>query len=109
VNIGRTTIIYEPLQAEDGTILLTESGDELLIAITEDVPFPVPQAVHLSVSRDGGMSFGTIWAKELNPQGVFKNRLIYWNCGSANDFVPQFRFWGLSRFVATDGIASVYQ
>jgi hypothetical protein len=69
----------------------------------------VKQSVDLSVSKNGGESFGTVWKKDLNTRGNFKNRLIFWNCGSANDFVPQFRFWGLSRFVVTDGIASIYQ
>jgi hypothetical protein len=109
VNVSRTIITYGPLQAEDGGLLLTESGEEILISNELNIPYAIPQAVHLSVSRDGGMSFGTIWSKELNPQGVFKNRLVYFNLGTANDFIPQFRFWGLSRFVATDGIVSVYQ
>jgi hypothetical protein len=109
VNTTFTQIIYEPILTEDNQILLTESGQELLIAIQEDVPYIVPQSVGLSVSRDGGMSFGTIWSQQLNAQGLFKNRLIYWQCGSANEFTPQFRFWGLSRFVATDGIVSLYQ
>lgn len=104
-----TIIIYEPLKAEDETILLTESGEELLIGIESDLPYPIPQAVHLSVSRDGGQSFSNIWSKQLNPRGIYKNRLIYWNLGAANDFVPQFRFWGLGRFVVTDGITSMYQ
>lgn len=109
VSLNRTIITYSALQAEDDTILLTESGEELLIAENQEIPYPIPQAVALSVSRDGGQSFGTIWSQNLNPRGVYKNRLIYWQLGSANDFVPQFRFWGLGRFVVTDGIVSLYQ
>jgi hypothetical protein len=106
---GLITITYQPIQAEDDTLLLTESGQELLIAVQSDIQNPVPQAVHLSVSKNGGESFGTIWSKRLNSKGNFRNRLQYWNAGSANDFIPQFRFWGLGRFVATDGIVSIYQ
>lgn len=98
-----------PLYAEDGTLLLTENGEELLIGEDTMISQPIQQAVHLSTSRNGGESFGTIWSQTLNPRGDFKNRLVYWNLGSANDFIPQFRFWGLSRFVATDGIVSIYQ
>lgn len=72
-------------------------------------PNPIPQAVALSVSKNGGQSFGTIWTKKLNPRGVYRNRLIFWNLGAANDFVPQFRFWGLGRFVVTNGLMDVYQ
>lgn len=71
--------------------------------------YEIPQRVGLSVSKNGGESFGTIWTKDLNPPGKYRNRLIYWNLGAANDFVPQFRFWGLGRFVATDGLVSIYQ
>ncbi|MFA6080763.1 MAG: hypothetical protein WC753_04805 [Candidatus Gracilibacteria bacterium] len=109
INNGLTVIEFLPLQAEDETILLTESGEELQIAVEVETAQPIPQSVHLSASKNGGESFGTIWNKELNARGNFKNRLIYWNLGAANDFVPQFRFWGLSRFVATDGIVSIYQ
>lgn len=107
VNVTQETLL--PLEAETGDILLTEDGEELLIGIEEEVPYAIPQTVDLSVSKNGGESFGTIWSKNLNPQGLFRNRLQYWNLGAANDFVPQFRFWGLSRFVATDGVVSIYQ
>lgn len=99
----------DPLLTESSQILLTENSEELLATVNGDVPFAVPQAVGLSVSKNGGESFGTIWSKQLNPAGVYRNRLIYWQLGSANDFIPQFRFWGLGRFVATDGVVSIYQ
>lgn len=109
VGVTQTVTEYLPIYAENGTIILTEAGQELLIGIDEDVPYIVPQSVDLSVSRDGGESFGTIWSMQLNARGQKKNRLIFWNLGAANDFVPQFRFWGLGRFVATDGLLSVYE
>lgn len=102
-------VVESALYCEDGTVLLTENGEELLAEEIVETEIPVPQTVHLSVSTNGGESFGTIWSKDLNRRGDFKNRLVYWNLGSANDFIPQFRFWGLSRFVATDGIVSIYQ
>ena len=100
---------FVPLLTEDNQLLLTESGEEILVEEFSNIPYVVPQTVGLSVAKNGGMSFGTIWQKDLNTQGNFRNRLIYWQLGAANDFVPQFRFWGLSRFVATDGIVSIYQ
>lgn len=62
--------------------------------------------VDLSISTDGGASFGNEWAYYLPPIGVRKNRLMWWQCGIANDFVAQFKFWGLGRFVATDGVVN---
>lgn len=62
--------------------------------------------VDLSISTDGGASFGNQWAYYLPAIGHRKNRLMWWQCGIANDFVPQFKFWGLGRFVVTDGIAN---
>ncbi len=59
--------------------------------------------VDLSISIDGGASFGNQWAQYLPPIGHRKNKLMWWNMGVANDFVPQFKFWGMGRFVATDG------
>lgn len=107
--VGPTIIIEKPLQDETGADLLCEDGTDLLATIPSDAPVPVPQTVALSVSKNGGESFGTYWRKDLNSRGNFPNRLIFWNLGAANDFVPQLRFYGLSRFVATDGILSVYQ
>lgn len=60
--------------------------------------------VDLSISADGGATFGTTWPYYLPPIGVRKNRLMWWQCGIANDFVPKFSFWGLGRFVCTDGV-----
>jgi len=106
---GLRTFIDEPLQTQSGLDLLTEINENIFATVVSNFPQPIPQSVHLSVSKNGGESFGTIWSKNLNPPGLFRNRLIYWQLGAANDFVPQFRFWGLGRFVATDGIVSIYQ
>jgi hypothetical protein len=67
------------------------------------------ERIDLSVSRDGGTTYGSSYGIELNALGNRKNRMVYWNLGHANDFVPQFRFWGKGRFVASNGILSVFQ
>jgi hypothetical protein len=102
-------LVELPIYCEDGSVLLTEDGRELFA--TEEnrfAPF-IEQTVALSMSKDGGQSFGNSYSKTLNRQGKMKNRLIFWNLGSANDIVVQLRFWGLGRFVATDGIMNIYQ
>lgn len=63
--------------------------------------------VDLSISIDGGASFGSDFPYYLPPIGYRKNRLMWWQCGLANDFVAQFKFWGVGRFVATDGTVNI--
>jgi len=65
--------------------------------------------VDMSLSRDGGVSFGNSIGMQLNPLGIRKNRAVFWNLGYANEIIPQFRFWGLDRFVISDGLLSVFK
>jgi hypothetical protein len=65
--------------------------------------------VDISVSRDGGVSFGSIAQMHMNPLGERKNRFTFYNLGFANEMTLQFRFWGMGRFVASDGEVSIYQ
>lgn len=97
----------ENLLTEDGQVILTEDGHPLMTEGNND--FPIVQKVGLSVSKNGGESFGTIWMKPLNPRGLFRNRLNYWQLGAANDFTPKIQFWGFDRFVVTDGVLSLFQ
>lgn len=101
------------LIAQDGTIFITQQNTGTTPALfiaqqmgntgTSNLSLP---HVDLSVSTDGGASFGNEWAYYLPAIGQRKNRLMWWQLGIANDFVPQFKFWGMGRFVATDGIAN---
>ena len=69
----------------------------------------ITAAVDLSISRNGAASFGNSVRREMNPSGGYKSRFIWQSCGMANDLTPQFRFYGLGRWVVMDGIAEVYQ
>lgn len=108
--------------AQDGTNLITQDGIPLIgqqVNNTETMVFIAQQdadtgtsnlslpRVDLSISTDGGATFGNEWSYFLPAVGHRKNRLMWWQCGIANDFVPQFKFIGLGRFVATDGVANV--
>jgi hypothetical protein len=101
--VTQDDIILGPQQAasDESTILIAQQD-----ANTGFGPLSLPH-VDLSISTDGGATFGNEWAYVLPPIGYRKNRLMWWQCGIANDFVPQFKFWGMGRFVATDGIANV--
>lgn len=67
------------------------------------------QRVDLSLSKNGGMSYGNYVGRYLQPLGHRPNRLIWWGLGRANDMSVQLRFWGTNRFVIGPGLASIYQ
>lgn len=68
---------------------------------------PIVPRVDFSYSIDGGQSFGSYQSYELNSIGKNINKLMWWQLGMANDFVAQFRFWGMGRFCAYDGILNI--
>lgn len=108
------------LSTEDNKLYITEAGDNLLseqtdpdsffylIAEQPDIHTILPR-VDLSISIDGGDHFSSYDAQYLPPIGQRKNKLAWWQIGAANDLVCQFRFWGLGRFVVTDGVVNIRQ
>ncbi len=106
--------IYQELETENEYLILTENGDilctELIVSSTPQSSYTTSQArVYLSISRDGGQTFGSSYPKDMNPTGKYKSRFIYQRLGQANDVTFQIRFVGLTRFVALDGEIEVYQ
>lgn len=112
--------ITETITVSNGTILATENLTEITteggdqIAIQNDgtvtnVYTKSEAVIDLSVSRDGGESFGNSWRNNMNLTGRRKSRMIWQRCGQANDSTFQFRFSGFIRYVAFDGVAEVYQ
>lgn len=105
---------YTDLLTEDEDIILTEAGD-VLAADADSVPVPLASyttsesKVYLAISRDGGVSFGNFYPLNMNPTGKRKSRLIWQRLGQANDCTFQIRFVGPIRFIATDGLAEIYQ
>jgi len=103
-----------PILSQDGTIFIMQQNPggtntaELIAQQDANTGFSNLSLPHvdLSISTDGGASFGNEWAYYLPAIGHRKNRLMWWQIGIANDFVPQFKFWGMGRFVVTDGIAN---
>ncbi len=97
---------------ETGDNMLSEQSDptdfEYLISEQNGYIYSTPR-VDFSISIDGGASFGSDFPYNLPPIGQRKNRLMWWQCGAANDLVCQFKFWGLGRFVATDGLVNIRQ
>lgn len=65
--------------------------------------------IGLSQSQNGGISFGTYSTKPVYRAGNRINKLQWWQVGAANDYVPQFRFWGKGPWKATNGLVSIQQ
>jgi hypothetical protein len=66
-----------------------------------------PPRVDISLSRDGGVSFGNFVGMQLNNLADRKNKFIVWSLGGANEIIPQFRFYGIDRFVVSNGVMTV--
>lgn len=103
---------------EDDKYLLTEDGinleseqtdpDEFFYLIAEQHNIVVLQArVDMSISIDGGDHFSSYDPQYLPPIGQRKHKLAWWQLGWSNDLVCQFRFWGMGRFVVTDGVINI--
>ncbi|HEY2811765.1 MAG TPA: hypothetical protein VGJ00_10315 [Rhabdochlamydiaceae bacterium] len=112
--LGLMTQDEEQLISQDGVLLVSQQnklGSQALLIAQQGANTGISNLslphVDLSISDDGGASFGNEWAYYLPAIGHRKNRLLWWQCGIANDFVAQFKFWGMGRFVATDGEVNV--
>ncbi|NHJ41455.1 MAG: hypothetical protein FK731_15600 [Asgard group archaeon] len=97
--------ITNTIRSSDGQPFIAKS----LSFVTEQGKTDDPQAIDLSISRDGGSTFGNYVRTYLNPLGYRKNRYEIHRLGMANEITCQFRFWGKDRFLAQDGIMSIYQ
>lgn len=86
--------------SEGGQYMLGEDG---ICFVDDNRP-----CVDMSFSKDGNQSFSTAVRRELNSQGNFRNQLRWHRMGQANEFTPQFRFWGFNRFTITNGVAEVF-
>ena len=90
-----------------------KSGDPFIID-TLDVQLEQGQSessakVELSLSKNGGISFGNGLSKTLNPLGQRINRLRFRKLGRAFEVVPQIRFYSKARVVATNALMEVHQ
>lgn len=113
VNIIEHVSANVDLATESGFIICCENGDMIATEEVNDSNAIVytyyPEQVNLAVSRDGGMTYGTFWTKDMNPTGKFKSLFIYQRLGIANDSTYQIRFNGYGRFCATNGVVELYR
>lgn len=97
---------------QDGNNIISQQNDasefEYLILEENGYVYTTP-AIDLSISRDGGASFGSDYRYVLPGVGQRRNMLNWWQLGEGNDITCLFKFWGLSRFVAFDGYLNARQ
>lgn len=67
------------------------------------------QRIDLTISNDGGVSFGNSLGMEMNSLGHRRSIFKRYGLGRSNDFTVQLRFWGHNRFVLSNGVVGVYQ
>lgn len=108
----------ELFESQDGILFLTQDNNNLqaqqinpdnfnFFITNQDFFFNATPCVDLSISTDGGATFGNDQRYILNPIGLRKNRLMWWQQGIVNDLVCQFKFWGLGRVVCTNGVVNI--
>lgn len=84
----------------------TEMGNAYLLPDNEMPEAGVVQKnqiAQLSMSKDGGRTFGNNVTKPFKPIGNRANRLRWLGLGSSNDTVFQYRFYGKFPFVIING------
>lgn len=90
----------------------TEMGNAFLprsVRLEPNGVAEIPQLAELSMSKDGGETFGTVVTRPFNEIGRRANRLRWFNLGSGNDTVFQFRFYGPFRFVIINSTLGWWQ
>jgi len=98
---GVVTLPIE-LLAEDGQTILTEDGDELLIAEDFQRENNFSPIVYLSVSRDGGRTYGYELPAPMGKLGEREFRTVWRKLGvipRGQAFVPRIKFFQDSPFV----------
>ena len=96
------------ITTEGGQVITTEAQPTYVgIFMQTELVLPdyVPR-IDLSISKDGGQTFGSNYGKELNTLGNRRNRVVFWGLGISNTFTVQLRFWSKFRKTINNGIIS---
>lgn len=102
----------DDITTEGGVAITTENDVYIVTESYEDSTYSysiASESVDLSISRDGGATFGGSLRLNMNPVGKRKSRFIFQRLGQANDATFQIRFNGFGRFVVFDGQVEIYQ
>lgn len=106
-----TEVTLDDVVSESGSPLVVEgatasSASELPVQYTSSTVYR--PRVDLSISYDGGVTFGTTVSNYMRQVGNRKNVMSWQKMGAANDLTLKFRFWGTSRFVVNNAQLQVY-
>lgn len=87
---------------ENGDYILSETGAYLITedSITDGLRYR--PRIDLSLSKDGGVTFGRYVGREMKPLANRQNEMSWDNMGAFNEIVFKFKFWGTSRFVVNN-------
>jgi hypothetical protein len=108
---GQDLLITEDLFTPPDDTIYTEAGQQMADEDSSDIAsltIPYQPRVDLTVSRDSGVSWSNTVSRNLNPIGIRQNILNWENLGACNSLTLKLRFWGLSRFVANNGMVVLY-
>lgn len=108
VDVGSIEI---DLLAETGDTLTTESGINILLEISEGISYNAKPKVFLSVSKDGGQSFGPQLIGAMGKSGQRTFRTVWRKLGTiprGQSFTPYIQFYNEIPFVVL-GAAWVYE
>lgn len=98
----------EEMITQDGQFMITQDSLPNTGVGANPLNLIYRPRVDLSISKDSGNTWSEYVGRGLNPIGMRQN-IISWNSlGLSNELTFKLRFWGLSSFVVTDGIAEVY-
>lgn len=68
-----------------------------------------PKYIDMCFSKDGGTTFGNFFRKQVQLAGNQPNICAFWPRVWCNQFTPQFRFYGLGRYVTGAGTLGAMQ
>jgi len=86
------------------------SEDENSYYISEDgfcYNSDIGPSIDISFSKDGNAEYSGRSRYALNAMSLFRNRLRWNNLGQCNEISFQFEFWGLQRFVVSNGYMEI--
>lgn len=105
------TVDEENLLTETGIEILTESGVEIAVSPANPVPDFGPPYVFLSLSRDGGQTYGYVLKSPMGRVGNRAFRTVWRKLGTiprGQAFVPKIEFYTATPFVLM-GAAWVFE
>jgi len=65
--------------------------------------------IDLCMSYDGGYTFSSFISADMYAVGKYQSRIVFNELGYSNEFTPQLRFYGQSRFVINDAEMNFYE